>query len=561
MNALVLGLLVLAWLFVGYRVYGRWIERRLIEPDDNRPTPAHAQEDSVDFSPAKTPLLFGHHFSSIAGAGPIVGPLIAVLYFGWVATTLWVALGSILMGAVHDYVSLMASVRGRGRSVGDIAHDALGNRSRILFSIFVWLTLVLVVAVFAVVTANTLVQEPEIVIPTFGLVFVAMAFGYLVYRSNVPTLLGTLVALAILGVLIKLGTSFPIQLAGPVLGLAPITFWFWILMCYALLASVLPVWFLLQPRDYLSMWILFIGLGLGYIGVFFTHPAMTAPAFVTFSSVGGPLWPMLFVIVACGAISGFHSLVASGTTSKQLNCETAGRPIGFGGMVMEAVLALLVILIAGSMLVWDPSGRASAFGYHYLMGQGGGPIVTFSKGFGRMVEAVPGMTLVAGMYIGMLMLNAFVITSLDTGTRLARFIVGELGGRWSAILRSRWVGGLLTVAAAGYLGASGGYQTIWPLFGAANQLVAALTLIVVSAYLVGVKRPRIYTAIPAIIMLLTTVGALVYEALLFWSEGKYVLAGIAVVLIALSLVIAQEASWLIRGNLNNARRTVSHVDR
>lgn len=495
-------------------------------------------------------MLFGHHFSSIAGAGPIVGPLIAVLYFGWVAATLWVALGSIFFGAVHDYVSLMASTRNRGRSVGDIAHESLGNRSRVLFSIFVWLTLVLVVAVFAVVTAKTFVQEPEIVIPTFGLILVAMGFGYLVYRRGISVVLGTISALIVLGILLMLGTSYPVAIPDTFMGLTPATFWFWVLIVYALFASVLPVWFLLQPRDYLSVWILLIGLGLGYVGLLFTHPPMVAPAFISFSSTRGPLWPMLFVIVACGAISGFHSLVASGTTSKQLNRESSGRAIGFGGMIMEAVLALLVILIASSMLVWDTSGKESAFGYHYLMGEGGGPIVTFSKGFGRMVEAIPGITLVAGMYISMLMLNAFVITSLDTGTRLARFIVKELTGKRVPLLRSHWIGALITVVCAGYLGASGSYQTIWPLFGAANQLVAALTLIVISAYLVGVKRPRIYTVIPAVFMLLTTVGALVYSALLFISEGKYVLMGITVILIALSLVITHEARWLLKRNVS-----------
>ncbi|MBU1707994.1 carbon starvation protein A, partial [bacterium] len=500
-----------------------------------------------DFSPAKKPLLFGHHFSSIAGAGPIVGPLIAVLYFGWAAATLWVALGSVFMGAVHDYVSLMVSVRNGGRSVGDIAQQALGNRSRVLFSCFVWLTLVLVVAVFAVVTSKTFVQEPEIVIPTFGLIFVAMGFGYLVYRRGFSIFIGTLLALVALELLLSLGMAYPVNISSPVFGLEPATFWFWILIVYALFASVLPVWFLLQPRDYLSVWILLIGLALGYLGLIFSHPRMTAPAFVGFSSAHGTLWPMLFVIIACGAISGFHSLVASGTSSKQLANESAGRAIGFGGMIMEAALALLVILIAGSSLVWEPSGKVSTFGYQYLMGEGGGPIVAFSKGFGRMVDALPGMTLVAGMYISMLMLNAFVITSLDTATRLARFIVNELGGEKVPFLRNRWIGALLTVGAAGYLGASGGYQAIWPLFGAANQLVAALTLIVLSAYLVGVKRPRIYTTIPAIFMLITTIGALVYSAVSYFQESKFVLGGIAVILIILAIVIAHEAGWFIGG--------------
>ena len=540
MNALVLGLILLIWLFAGYKIYGSWIERKLVVPDDSVPTPAHELRDGVDYSPAKTPVLFGHHFSSIAGAGPIVGPLLGVLYFGWLAAALWIALGSIFIGAVHDYVALMASVRSQGKSIAEITERSLGRRSRVIFSVFLWLALVLVVAIFAVITTNTFISKPEIVIPTFGLIFVAMLFGWMVHHKGVPLSLGTLLSLGLIAVLLYLGDNLPVELPQTVMGLSAFAFWFIILMIYALIASILPVWFLLQPRDYLSSWLLFLGLGLGYLGLVFAHPQLNAPAFVGFNSREGPLWPMLFVIIACGAISGFHSLVAGGTTSKQLDRESKGKKIGYGAMVVEAMLAALVITIAAGALKWDPAGGRSEFGLQWLMGEGGGPIVAFATGFGRMTSAVPGFTFVVGIYFGMIMLNAFVITTLDTATRLGRFILSELVGGKVRAFNNRWLATAITIVFAVYFGAGGGYKIIWPVFGAANQLVAALALTVISAYLVGVRKPRIYTVLPAIFMGLTTIGALVYQGYNFFSQRLYVLGVTSLVLILLALFIILE---------------------
>jgi len=540
-NALVLGSVLLIWLFAGYRIYGSWIERKLVVPDDSVPTPAHKLKDGVDYSPAKTPLLFGHHFSSIAGAGPIVGPLLGVLYFGWLAAALWIALGSVFIGAVHDYLTLMASVRNQGKSIAEITERSLGRRSRVIFSVFLWLALVLVVAVFAVITTNTFISKPEIVIPTFGLIFVAMFFGWIVYRQGVHLLVGTVLSLGLIAVLLYLGDRVPIELPETVVGFSAFAFWFVILMVYALVASILPVWFLLQPRDYLSSWLLFLGLGLGYLGLVFAHPQLNAPAFVGFSSREGPLWPMLFVIIACGAISGFHSLVAGGTTSKQLDREGKGKQIGYGAMIVEAALAVLVITIAAGALKWDPAGGRSEFGLQWLMGEGGGPIVAFATGFGRMTSAVPGFTFVAGVYFGMIMLNAFVITTLDTATRLTRFILTELVGQRLPVFNNRWLATIVTIVVVVYFGAGGGYKIIWPVFGAANQLVAALALIVISAYLVGLRKPRLYTVLPAIFMGLTTIGALVYQGYNFFFQRSYVLGITSLVLILLALSMTLEA--------------------
>jgi len=553
MNSLVLVAIIIAWLILGYRIYGKFIEKRLVEPDDKKPTPAHAQNDGVDFSPAKTPVLFGHHFSSIAGAGPIVGPLLGVMYFGWLVSALWVAIGSVFMGAVHDYLALMISVRSKGNSISCTAEDTLGKVSKMVFAAFLWITLVLVVAVFAVVTAQTLISRPEIVIPTFGLIFVAMVFGYTIYRLKWPIIVGTILALALVAILLYVGELLPVVLPATVLGLSAASFWFWVLMIYCVIASTIPVWILLQPRDYISSWLLYIGMGLGFLGLVLAHPHISSPAIVAFNTSQGPMWPMLFVIIACGAVSGFHSLVSGGTSSKQLDSESWGLTIGYGAMLTEAALAALVIGIASAVLIWDPSGAVSEFGYQYLMGAGGGPIVAFSTGFGKLVSVLPGLTLVAGMYIGMLMLNAFVITTLDTATRLARFIMVESLGERVKFFANRYVATIITIIAAAYFGATGGYKTIWPVFGAANQLVGALALIVISAYLVGIKKPRIYTVLPAIFMTVTNVGALIYQMAGFIKTGQIVLAIVSIVLVILALFMVWEARgvllWMGKGEV------------
>ena len=545
MNALVIAVILIIWLILGYKIYGSFIEKKVVKMDNSRPTPAQQFFDGVDYSPAKKPLLFGHHFSSIAGAGPILGPLLGVLYFGWLGALLWVAIGSIFLGAVHDYTSLMTSVQNKGTSLADISERTLGLRTKIIFSIFLWLALALVIAVFAVVAAQTLVSQPEIVIPTFGLIFIAMIFGWLIYRKGINVPVATILALSLLFILIYLGQLCPIQPPAQLLGLSAQSFWFYIFIIYSLFASALPVWFLLQPRDYISTWILFLGLGLGYLGLIFSHPSINAPAFISFTSKGGPLWPILFVIVACGAISGFHSVVAGGTTAKQLADEASGKLIGFGGMVTEAALAGLVIFIASSALVWDPKGVESPFGFQYLMTSLGDPIRAFATGYGRFISSIPGLTLTMGLFFGMVMLNAFVLTTLDTGARLGRFIFSELLSHRVPVFKNRWVSSAVILIFAGVLGGTEGYKAIWPVFGASNQLVAALALIVVSSYIVGIKSPKKYTVYPAIFMLITTITALLYQGFNFFQAKSYLLGSITFVLVALAAVIVYDARAIL----------------
>ena len=545
MNTLIFAFVLILWLYLGYRIYGSFIEKKVVQADKERITPAQELNDGIDYSPARKAVLFGHHFSSIAGAGPILGPLLGVLYFGWLGALLWVALGSVFLGAVHDYTSLMTSVQNQGKSLADISEKTLGRRTRIIFSLFLWFALALVIAVFAVVASRTLVSQPEIVIPTFGLVFIAMIFGWLITKQGLNIPGATVVSILILFALIYIGQLYPVELPAQFLGMSGQTFWFYVLIIYSLFASSLPVWFLLRPRDYISTWILFIGLAIGYLGLIFSHPQINAPAFVSFTSKGGPLWPMLFVIIACGAISGFHSVVAGGTTAKQLPDETAGKLIGYGGMVTETVLAGLVIFIAAAALTWDPSGAENPLGFQYLMTQVGDPIKAFATGYGELTSSLPGITLVIGSFFGMVMLNAFVLTTLDTGTRLGRFIFSELTGKKIQLFNNRWVASAIILIFAALLGATEGYKAIWPVFGASNQLVAALALVVVSSFLVGIKRPTKFTLYPAYFMLCTTLAALLYQGYNFFKAESYLLGIVSVILIFLAVIIVVDARSIL----------------
>jgi len=532
LNAAVIGILGAAWFYVMYRWYGGIIDRHLIRPNNDRPTPAHARRDDVDFVPSRPAILFGHHFSSIAGAGPIVGPMFAYFLFGWLPALLWILLGSVFAGAVHDYTSMMASVRSGGVSIAEIAQRHVSDTARWIFTIFLWLALVLVIAVFAVLTAQTLAEKPEIVIPTIGLMLLAVAFGSLVYRGSVNLVLGTVVAIVLMVVLIILGDFYPI----------PASYEFWLIFSlgYSLIAATLPVWILLQPRDYISMYILLVGLALGFGAILVLHPEVSGPAYVDFSSSNGPLWPILFITVACGAVSGFHSVVSSGTSAKQLRRESEGKIVAFGGMLTEGLLALLVILLMTGVLSWDKPGPAGeAFVFRKLLAEQGANI-TFGTAMGRALEAI-GIPLAYGTAFGILMLNAFILTTLDTCARLTRFIVTESLGQKVAAFRNRFLATIPGLAFALILTFGNNWKVLWPAFGAANQLIAALALLVVSAYMFGYKRRTLYTLIPGIFMLVTTEGALFYQ--LFWlyiPTGNVILGVVAALLMLLGVVVAVE---------------------
>ncbi len=544
MNAALITALMLVLLYLGYRFYGRHIERRCISPDPEQPTPAYTMRDGVDYEPAPPIMLFGHHFTNISGAGPIVGPVIAVIYFGWAATLGWILIGALLIGAVHDYLSLMVSARHQGRSISDIAGHLVGRRASLVLSLFLWLAMVLIIAVFGILCAKTLVSTPSVVLPNIGLLPVAMAMGWLVYRRNVPLWAASVVGILAMGILIWLGYLYPVSL--PESWGDPFVVWFVLSMLYCLSASVLPIWFLETPRDYLSSVIAVAGLLLGFVALLVAAPGVNAPAHVAVVTEKGPLWPMLFILVACGAVSGFHSIVAGGTTVKQLRKETDGLPIGFGSMVLEAALAVQVTFLVAAGLYWagthlGTDGESLVIGE--IMTDGGGAAAVFIRGFASVVaDAFPFVGFSLGLLLGALILNATLVDTLDTCTRLGRFVLQEAGMERFSWLSNRWLSGAITVAPATYLGLSGQAETIWPVFGASNQLIAALALFVVAVYLVGVRRPSLYAFIPGVFMLITTVAALVYQAygFFFGAKPSLLLGIMSVVLVALAIYVAIE---------------------
>lgn len=534
MNSLWLMLAGTCLLFAGYRYYASFIEKKVWKVDYSRRTPALEYGDGLDYLPAKHwSMLFGHHFASIAGAGPIIGPVVACAMFGWGPALLWVVFGSIFIGGIHDYSALILSLRHKGKSVGQVSEAVINRRCRIVFSVFLWLALVLIVAVFAAVTAQTLVVKPEIVIPTLGLIPIAVLFGVMVYRWNVKQWLATIIALLLMGLSIYAGEVFPVHLAFP----RAAVLWTALLLVYAYAASVIPVNLLLQPRDYLSMVVLFFGLLLGYAGVFVSHPKMSAPFYVHGSTGGAGLWPAMFVLIACGAISGFHSLVSSGTTSKQLPRKRDAKRITFGGMLLEAAMSLLAIIAVCAGLFWTggPEGMV-----YPEMAEKSGWIVTFGKGYGNLTAPIVGAA--AGATIAVFLLNSFVMTTLDSATRITRYLTEEIFGEplKKTGFGNKYVFGAVSVLAAACL-AFGSWQVIWPVFGAANQLIAALVLLTASIYLLQKNRPTLYTLLPALFMAVTTIFALCSGMSAFWKQKNYILVAVSAALLLLAVDMLKES--------------------
>ncbi|MHB8995240.1 MAG: carbon starvation CstA family protein [Armatimonadota bacterium] len=545
MNAALLTLIMLALLGLGYVLYGRLIERRCAVPDANQEMPAHALRDGVDFEPAPPLMLFGHHFTNISGAGPIVGPIIAVTYFGWAAALGWILLGSIFIGAVHDYLSLIISARHDGCSVSEIAGRLVGKRSSVVFAGFLWLTMILIIAMFGILAAKTLVNTPAVVLPNIGLMPVAAIMGLMIYKMRVPLWAGTIFGVASMVGLLYLGELYPITL--PASFGDPFTVWFLACMAYCLLASVLPIWFLETPRDYLSSLLAYAGLILGFIALFIVAPQIHAPAHIALiSAKQGPIWPMLFILIACGAVSGFHCVVAGGTTVKQLGCEMQAKRIGFGSMILEAALAVQVVALIIGALFWvgtvtGADGKSLVL--PLLMEDRGGAAAVFIRAFGQMVsQAFPAIGFSTAVLFGAIILNATLLDTLDTCTRLGRFVLQEAAAEKINPLKNRWISGIVTVIPACYLGLTGTGEKIWPVFGASNQLIAALALLVIGIYLVGIRRPSLYAVIPGIFMLITTVAALLYQAWGFFLGEKvnHMLGVVCLLLVALAVYVSLE---------------------
>ncbi len=574
MNSLVLLIISIAVLVGGYILYGGWLCKQWGVGESKEETPAHTMEDGVDYVPAKAPVLMGHHFSSIAGAGPITGPINAAL-FGWLPVTLWILVGGIFFGGVHDFGALFASLRHKGQSVGEIISANMGRRAKRLFLTFAYLTLILVVAAFASIVATTFgvklddagmvdyaASASNASVAMVSLLFIAIAivFGFCVYRRNAPMSVASVVGVLAIILIMAIGMNFhPIYLTT--------NQWMIIVGIYIAIASVTPVWILLQPRDYLSSFLLYAMLIIAVVGVVGAHPALEPDLFPTFAGfavtnestgVTSYLFPVLFTTVACGAISGFHSLVSSGTTSKQLDKETDAKPIAYGGMLLECVLAVLTLC---------------AIGYARKIGTTAGATDIFAGGIAGMVAAIPGLKGTQNVLYTLLVLtySAFCLTSLDTATRLARFMfqefwlepgqtVKDVDSGLKKTLVNPYVATIITVILGIALGMTG-YAKIWGLFGAANQLLAGLGLLAVATWLGNIGRNNKMFLFPMAFMMVVTICSLILtvkDQLGLISAGgadwgPYAQVFFAVLLIVLAVVLVIEGIQTLTGkNTKNA---------
>jgi carbon starvation protein len=529
MNGIELVLIALVMYVVAYKLYGGFITKRL-DVNNSKETPAHTMSDGVDYCPAKAPVLLGHHFASIAGAGPIVGPVIAA-GFGWMPVYLWVVFGSIFIGGVHDYASIVASVRHQSKSIGYIIQQYIGISGKKLFLIFAWATLILVIAVFTIIVADTFTHIPSAGTSSILFMILAVLFGIAIYRLKIRLWIATIVGVILLFLSIPAGNLFPIQLNA----LA----WQLILFGYIFIASTVPVWILLQPRDYLNSFFLYALMIGGLVGVFFAAPSINIPAFSTFSlDKVGYLFPALFVTVACGAISGFHSIVGSGTTAKQLNKETDGRIVGYGGMLIEGMLAVLSLVAVSSMVNKEF--------IDILITKG--PVPAFSLGVARFINAIPVLNISIPMAqtFTALAVSAFALTSLDTATRLARFMFqeyfeGKESEKKSVFITNRYVSTAITVAFGAALTFSGQTMSIWPVFGSANQLLAALALLALTVWVANLKKGYLFVLIPMIFMFAVTLTALAMLIYTNFIATNYTLSIISILLFTLAVMLGLKA--------------------
>lgn len=518
------------FLCIGYILYGRYLQK-IFAIDDKNSTPAHQKKDGVDYVPSPSLVLLGHHFSSIAGAGPIVGPIIAGLSFGWLPALLWILLGSVFIGGVHDFSSLVASIRHEGKSLSEICKRYMNPLSYKLFLTFTWLALVYVITAFADLTAKTFVDDQGVACTSLLYIFLAIVFGYSLYRLKISLLVSTILSVILMLGAIVFGQYYPLSidfLSNPLISIKQT--WYLILILYCLVASVTPVWILLQPRDYLSSYLLYLSVGMATIGLLFGGFSVEYSSFIGWKTKElGYLFPMLFITVACGACSGFHSLVAAGTTSKQLSLETDAKKVGYGGMLIEGFVA--VIALCTLMMLSKESASSLS-----------DPLKIYSHGMGKFFSVI-GISEKIGQSFGSLAIATFILTTLDTATRLGRYVFQEFFSL-SNNRFSRYISTLLTLLlpiAFNFITISDKsgtqiplWKAIWPVFGATNQLLAGLALLVIIVWLKVKKIPYTFVLFPAIFMMITTLVALV---LLLTSNASVLIASIAMILLFLALLL------------------------
>ncbi|MPZ86648.1 MAG: carbon starvation protein A [Nitriliruptorales bacterium] len=546
MPAIVIAAAVMGIFALGYRYYSSYLANRVYGLDPDFVTPAHEFADGVDYVPTNKHVLFGHHFTSVAGAAPIVGPAIAV-FWGWLPALVWVTLGTVFAAGVHDFGAIIVSVRNRAQNIGTLASTVINARSRTLFLLIIFFLLTLVNAVFAIVIANLFVANPGAVIPIFFEIPLAIGLGQYIYRKRTGALVPSLAAVALLYVMIPVGSAFPIEIDGvaAALGMGPRTLWIVILFAYAFISSRIPVWVLLQPRDYVNSHQLFIALGIVFLGLAVGLDRIVAPAVNTDLPAGSPNWfPFLFVTIACGAISGFHSLVSSGTTSKQLDKETDARHVGYLGALGEGSLALGAILattagITAVGLNWGEQytdfGTAST-----------GAVGNFVQGIAGFASHL-GVPIALGTIFAAVVVISFAATTMDTGVRLQRYIIEEIGeiAGTSVFKRGLTLPTLLAVIlplalalAPGPEGETFAFGRLWTLFGTTNQLTAGLALAVIAVWVTRSGRNALAQLVPLVFLLFMTTWALILNLRDFWQAGDWLL-------LPLDLVILALAVWLI----------------
>ena len=519
-----------------YFIYGKKAAR-WIGVDPKRETPAHKLKDGIDFVPTKKTILLGHHFSSIAGAAPIIGPIVAISY-GWVPVILWIIIGGIFIGAIHDFTSLMASVRNNGGSIGEVIYAEIGKRGKILFLLFSWSTITLIVAVFTNIVADTFTSVPSAGTASIVFMLSAIVLGLLTYKFGFPHWALTLTGIMLIPLSLYIGTLFPLVLSFDT--------WTLFLFIYIFAASVLPVWLLLQPRDYLNSFMLYALIFFAFIGLVWVNPKINLPAFTSFEvNELGFLFPMLFVTVACGAISGFHSLISSGTSSKQLKNENDALFVSYGSMMIESFLAVIALVIVASVAV--AIGKLGA----------SNPVDIFADGFATLLDRLK-IDFELAKTFASLTISAFALTSLDTATRLGRYAFQEFfssnksndkNGKKESFLANRYVATIATITASGILIFSGQGLKIWPVFGVANQLLAVLALLAVTVWLTRTKRKSAFTRIPMYFMFVTTMTALVMMIKANFIKENYLLMIVSCILMILTLCLCFEAFMKTRKSL------------
>ncbi len=554
MSPAVMAIVVLSLYLTFYQFYAkRILGKKVFGLDDGNTTPAHTMSDGIDYVPTNKYILFGHHYASIAGLAPMLGPAIAVIW-GWLPALCWVVFGTLLIGAVHDFSALVLSARHKGESVGSIAKDVISPRTRLLFLLVIFFLVALAMGVFVLVISGLFAApdaaniaataHPEAVFPTYSLMLIAMVIGFLVYKKNM--LVWPLIAAGFVAMLVTTWWG----LDHPITGFTAKD-WTWSLLVYAFLASILPVWLLLQPRDFLNSLLLYLALAMMLIGFFILDPEWVAPAINPNPEGAPPMLPFLFIVIACGAVSGFHGIVASGTTSKQLDKETDAPLIGYGGMIGESLLALLAVLAttAGAFATradWEAfyGSWGQAVGLHQKLG-------VFIQGNANFIHQLGVPYDYAAAFISVVVVG-FAMTSVDTGARLLRFNIQEIGKTINfKFLDNRYIATLLAVSAMGFFaffemnGKPAGLF-LWTLFGTTNQILAGLTLLTVTIYLYRKKKPILYTLLPMFLVLAATISGMVMGIFKAIGKEQWAVAGVGFVIFALAMWVLIEAVLAVK---------------